>query len=76
RLNDISSNRSDYGIGNILGCGVASSSSKQSPMSRETRIPITEDADVVGVEDETKTLVGRLVEGDARRSVISITGMG
>ncbi|XP_058112013.1 probable disease resistance protein RXW24L [Magnolia sinica] len=76
RLNEISSNRSDYGISNILGCGEASSSSNPSQTSREKRVPIAEEAVVVGVEDETKTLVGRLIEGDARRAVISITGMG
>ncbi|XP_058112011.1 disease resistance protein RPP13-like [Magnolia sinica] len=76
RLNEISSNRSDYGINNILGCGEASSSSNPSQTSREKRVPIAEEAVVVGVEDETKTLVGRLIEGDARRAVISITGMG
>ncbi|XP_058112950.1 disease resistance protein RPP8-like [Magnolia sinica] len=76
RLNEISSNRSDYGISNIPGCGEASSSSNQSQTWREKGIPIAEEADVVGVEDETKTLVGQLIEGDARRAVISITGMG
>ncbi|XP_058112954.1 putative disease resistance protein At1g50180 [Magnolia sinica] len=76
RLNEISSNRSDYGIGNIPRCGEASSSSNPSQTWREKRVPIAEEADVVGVEDETKTLVGRLIEGDARCAVISITGMG
>ncbi|XP_058112012.1 putative disease resistance protein At1g50180 [Magnolia sinica] len=75
RLNEISSNRSYYGIDNIPGCGEASSSSNQSQMSREKGIPIAKEADVVGVEDETKTQVGRLIEGDARRAVISITAI-
>ncbi|XP_058112017.1 disease resistance protein RPP8-like [Magnolia sinica] len=76
RLNEISSNRSEYGIDNVPASGEASSSSNQSQRCRERRAPIVEEADVVGVEDETATLVGRLIEGDVRRAVISITGMG
>ncbi|XP_058112984.1 putative disease resistance protein At1g50180 [Magnolia sinica] len=76
RLNQISSNRSDYGIGNIPALQEASSSSNQNQIWRQKRAPIVEEADVVGVEDETKTLVGQLIEGDARRVVVSITGMG
>ncbi|XP_058112936.1 disease resistance protein RPP8-like [Magnolia sinica] len=76
RLNEILSNRPELGIDNISASGEASSSSDQSYTWREKRAPITEEADVVGVEDETETLVGRLIEGDVRRAVISITGMG
>ncbi|XP_058084512.1 disease resistance protein RPP8-like [Magnolia sinica] len=76
RLDEILSKRSEYGIDNIPASGEASSSSNQSEMWKEKRAPIVEEDDVVGVEDETKTLVGRLTEGDARRAVISITGMG
>ncbi|XP_058112957.1 probable disease resistance RPP8-like protein 2 [Magnolia sinica] len=76
RLNKISSNRSEYGIDNIPACGEASSSSTQSQTWREKRAPIVEEGDVVGIEDDTKALVGRLIEGNSRRAVISITGMG
>ncbi|XP_058112983.1 disease resistance protein RPH8A-like [Magnolia sinica] len=76
RLNEILSNRPELGIDNISASGEASSSSYQSYTWREKRAPIAEEADIVGVEDETKTLVGRLNEGDVRRAVISITGMG
>ncbi|XP_058112015.1 disease resistance protein RPP13-like [Magnolia sinica] len=79
RLDEILSNRSVYGIDNIPAYGEASSSSSSSNQShtwREKRAPIVEEADVVGVEDETEKLVRQLTEGDVRRAVISITGMG
>ncbi|XP_058112035.1 disease resistance protein RPP8-like [Magnolia sinica] len=76
RVGEIKENISQFGVGNISVGGEASSSSNQSQLRREKRAPIVEEADVVGFEDETKTLVGRLTEGDTRRAVISITGMG
>ncbi|XP_058113014.1 putative disease resistance protein At1g50180 [Magnolia sinica] len=76
RLGDIKENISQYDVGNILVGGEASSSSNQSQLRREKMAPIVEEADVVGFEEETKTLVRQLTEGDARRAVISITGMG
>ncbi|XP_058112024.1 disease resistance protein RPP13-like [Magnolia sinica] len=76
RLNEILSNRPELGIDNISASGEASSSSDQTYTWREKRAPIAEEADVIGVEDETKTLVGWLIEGDAQRAVISITRMG
>ncbi|XP_058112023.1 probable disease resistance protein At1g58602 [Magnolia sinica] len=76
RLSEILSNRPELGIDNISASREASSSSDQTYTWRGERASIAEEADVVGVEDETKTLVGRLIEGDARRAVISITGMG
>ncbi|XP_058112039.1 probable disease resistance protein RF9 [Magnolia sinica] len=72
RLGEIKENISQYGVGNISVGGEASSSSNQSQLRREKMTPI----DVVGFEDETETLVRQLTEGDARRAVISITGMG
>ncbi|XP_058112026.1 putative disease resistance RPP13-like protein 3 [Magnolia sinica] len=76
RLDEIKENRSQYGVGNISVGEEASPSLNRIPMQREKRAPIVEEADVVGIQDEAKTLVGRLIEGEARRSVISITGMG
>ncbi|XP_058113013.1 disease resistance protein RPP8-like [Magnolia sinica] len=76
RLGDIKENISQYDVGNILVGGEASSSSNQSQLRRGKMAPIVEEADVVDFEDETKTLVRQLTEGDARRAVISITGMG
>ncbi|XP_058112042.1 putative disease resistance protein At1g50180 [Magnolia sinica] len=74
RLGHIKENISRYG--NISVGGEASSSSNQSQLRREKMAPIVEETDVVGFDDETKTLVGRLTEGNVRRAVISITGMG
>ncbi|XP_058112998.1 disease resistance protein RPP8-like [Magnolia sinica] len=71
---DVLSNRSQYGIHNIQASGEASTSSTQSQILREKRAPIVEEAKAVGFEDEARTLVGRLIAGDMRRVVISITG--
>ncbi|XP_058112030.1 putative disease resistance RPP13-like protein 3 [Magnolia sinica] len=76
RLDEILSNRSQYGIHNIQPSGEASTSSNQCKIQREKRTPIVEEAEVVSFEDETRTLVGRLITGDMRRVVISITGAG
>ncbi|XP_058112033.1 disease resistance protein RPP8-like [Magnolia sinica] len=76
RLDEILSNRSQYGIHNVQARGEASTSSNQSQIQREKRAPIVEETEVVGFEDETRTLVGRLIAEDRRRVVISITGTG
>ncbi|XP_058112956.1 putative disease resistance protein At1g50180 isoform X2 [Magnolia sinica] len=76
RLDQIRENTSHFGLGNISIGGEASSSSYQIQKQRVKRAPIVEEADVVGIEDETNTLVERLIERDARLAVISITGMG
>ncbi|XP_058112032.1 putative disease resistance RPP13-like protein 3 [Magnolia sinica] len=75
RLDEILSNRSQYGIHNIQARGEASTSSNQSQIQREKRAPIVAEAEVFSFEDETRTLVERLIPGDMRRVVISITGI-
>ncbi|XP_058103497.1 putative disease resistance protein At1g50180 [Magnolia sinica] len=72
----ISANKSKYGIEGVQQVGASSSSWHEGPSLREKRAPIVEEADVVGFKDDAITLVRRLIGGEARRSIISIVGMG
>ncbi|RWR84799.1 Disease resistance protein [Cinnamomum micranthum f. kanehirae] len=71
RLDNISENRSKLGLGNVQEKGEPSV-----PVRKEKKSPTVEEVDVVGVEDEAKVVSKMLIEGDARRSVVSIVGMG
>ncbi|KAJ8629617.1 hypothetical protein MRB53_022940 [Persea americana] len=71
RLDNISENRSKLGFGNVQEKGEPSV-----PVRKEKKSPTVEEVDVVGVEDEAKVVSEMLIEGDARRSVVSIVGMG
>ncbi|KAH7674216.1 P-loop containing nucleoside triphosphate hydrolase protein [Dioscorea alata] len=85
RAEDISANRSKYGIDSV-----GATSSSGSLTSNETRLPLSwkqtpvvEEVDVVGFDDDVKKLVQLLLAKDEgtqdtqrRRPVISIVGMG
>ncbi|KAL5972328.1 hypothetical protein ACLOJK_041581 [Asimina triloba] len=72
RLDDVSANRSDFGVGDISGCG----SMPRGDIWKEKRARVAEEADVVGLEDDAKMLAHWLFDGEARRAVVSITVMG
>nr|DAD24218.1 TPA_asm: hypothetical protein HUJ06_025681 [Nelumbo nucifera] len=78
RVEEISANKSKYGIEAIqTQVGESSSrSSNQDPQWKQRRVQVAEEADVVGFDKETQTLVRELIEGDPWLSVISIVGMG
>ncbi|KAA8539032.1 hypothetical protein F0562_025724 [Nyssa sinensis] len=74
-IEEISANKSKYCIDDFQG-GEASSSSMKSCPWRETLTNFVEEADVVGIENDVKLLVNRLIWGEKRRAVVSIVGMG
>nr|XP_027124115.1 putative disease resistance protein At1g50180 [Coffea arabica] len=72
-LNDIADSREKYAIKN-LGEGM-SSPGKEFRRLRRTS-PFSEDKDIVGFEEITKSLVAELLKEDENRRVVSIVGMG
>ncbi|KAF8378838.1 hypothetical protein HHK36_030187 [Tetracentron sinense] len=74
RIERIRDNKSRYGIEDIDG--EISGSSNEGPSRKEKRTPIVEEVDVVGFEDDEKTLTRKLIEGETQRAIISIVGMG
>ncbi|XP_043707670.1 putative disease resistance protein At1g50180 isoform X2 [Telopea speciosissima] len=77
RIEEVSANKSKYGI-ETLQFGEPSSSSQQSSSSRrQRRTPVVvEEVDVVGIEDEAEKLVRQLIQGEPQLSIVSIVGMG
>ncbi|KAF8410445.1 hypothetical protein HHK36_002974 [Tetracentron sinense] len=75
RILDISRRRETYGIKNIGG-GEGTSSVSERLRNLRRSSPHGDEEHVVGYEEDTKTLVAQLIEGQARRCVISIVGMG
>ncbi|XXG72351.1 hypothetical protein AAC387_Pa07g1474 [Persea americana] len=70
-LDNISDNRSKFGLINVQDRGEPSTS-----IRKEKRAPEVEEVNVVGIEDEAKMISKMLIEGDDRTSVVSIVGMG
>ncbi|XP_027124105.2 probable disease resistance RPP8-like protein 2 [Coffea arabica] len=73
RLNGIVDSREKYGIKN-LGEGMSSHGEELRRLRRSS--PFSEDKDIVGFEEITKSLVAELLKEDKNRRVISIIGMG
>ncbi|XP_058114489.1 putative disease resistance protein At1g50180 [Magnolia sinica] len=74
KIRSISESRSTYGIEN-LGQGAGTSSAGRSHQdSRPTYL--SQETDFVGFEKEFEMLVARLTEGEPRRCVVSVVGMG
>ncbi|XP_058114365.1 putative disease resistance protein At1g50180 [Magnolia sinica] len=76
KIHRISESKLTYGIENI-GQGVGTSSSGLSLQEKRLTSPNAQEPDFVGFEKDLKALVWRLTdEGEVRRSVISVVGMG
>ncbi|XP_027124109.1 putative disease resistance RPP13-like protein 3 [Coffea arabica] len=73
RLNDIAASREKYGIKN-LGEGMSAHGEELQRIRRSS--PFSEDKDIVGFEELTKSLVAELLKEDKNRRVVSIVGMG
>eukprot|EP00268_Persea_americana_P057621 TRINITY_DN690_c0_g1_i6.p2 TRINITY_DN690_c0_g1~~TRINITY_DN690_c0_g1_i6.p2 ORF type:complete len:911 (+),score=113.36 TRINITY_DN690_c0_g1_i6:3668-6400(+) len=72
RVDKISENRSNFGIGNVRDQGEPSV-----PIIRNGRKSArVEEVDIVGIEDEAEIISMMLIGGGARTSVVSIVGMG
>ncbi|XP_042518487.1 probable disease resistance RPP8-like protein 4 [Macadamia integrifolia] len=76
RIEEVSVNKSKYGIEALQIGEPSSSSSQQSLSRRQRRTPVVEEVDVVGIEDEAEILVRQLIQGEPRLSILSIVGMG
>ncbi|KAF8378837.1 hypothetical protein HHK36_030186 [Tetracentron sinense] len=75
RIERIKHNKSSYGIEDIRV--EISGSSNEGPSRGEKLAPIVEEVDVVGFEDDVKTLTRKLIGEETKgRTVISIVGMG
>ncbi|CDP19586.1 unnamed protein product [Coffea canephora] len=73
RLNDIADSREEYGINN-LGEGMTTHGEELQRIRRSS--PFSEEKDVVGFGEITKSLVAELLKEDKNRRVVSIVGMG
>ncbi|KAK9274602.1 hypothetical protein L1049_021851 [Liquidambar formosana] len=79
KLAEISERRSTYGIENLAVVGEASSYTVKrlrGDRGRRRSSPYSDESDVIGVEEDLKSLASRLVENEAKRRVVSIVGMG
>ncbi|KAF8389357.1 hypothetical protein HHK36_026051 [Tetracentron sinense] len=75
RVKEISENRLRYGI-EALEPSSRISNNQGWSSSKQKRVAVVEEANAVGIEDDAKMLVRKLVEGETRLSVVSIVGMG
>ncbi|KAJ8629603.1 hypothetical protein MRB53_022926 [Persea americana] len=73
RLDNISENKSNLGLGNVQVDRVEASTSA---VRKKKNPPGVKEVDIVGIQDEAKIISKMLVGGDAGRCVVSIVGMG
>ncbi|RWR84252.1 Disease resistance protein [Cinnamomum micranthum f. kanehirae] len=76
KISDISRRRDDYGIRDINEGRQEASSSRQSLEQGRRFFALLEEPEVVGQQEEIRTLKKQLINGEQRRCVISIFGMG
>ncbi|XP_058068383.1 putative disease resistance protein At1g50180 [Magnolia sinica] len=76
KLLEISKRRKTYGIENLSKGGEGSSSMSEILREQRWTSPLLEDTEVVGFQEDMRTLVARLIEGESRRCMISVVGMG
>ncbi|XP_058114443.1 disease resistance protein RPP13-like [Magnolia sinica] len=75
KIRTISDSRSTYGIENI---GQQAGTSSAGRSLREWRLtsPLSQEPDFVGFEKDMEIVVAQLMEGESRRCVVSVVGMG
>ncbi|XP_058114448.1 putative disease resistance RPP13-like protein 3 isoform X2 [Magnolia sinica] len=71
----ISESRSTYGIENI-GPQAGTSSAGRSHQEWRLTSPLSQEPDFVGFEKDMEILMAQLMEGESRRCVVSVVGMG
>ncbi|XP_058067566.1 putative disease resistance protein At1g50180 [Magnolia sinica] len=76
KIREISASRLTYGITDVSKVEEGSSSRGESLHEQRQTSPLFGETEVVGLEEDIKTVVGQLIEGDSRRCVVSIVGMG
>ncbi|XP_058114453.1 putative disease resistance protein At1g50180 isoform X2 [Magnolia sinica] len=75
KIRTISESRSTYGIESI-GQGAGTSSAGRSLQEWRLTSPLSQESDFVGFEKDMEILVAQLMEGESRRCVVSVVGMG
>ncbi|XP_058068506.1 probable disease resistance RPP8-like protein 2 [Magnolia sinica] len=73
KIQEISASRLTFGI---IDVGEGSSFKGESLRRQRQTSPLFGETEVIGFEEDIKTLVGRLIKGDSRRCVVSVVGMG
>ncbi|KAL6323346.1 hypothetical protein AAG906_029353 [Vitis piasezkii] len=72
KIEKIMANKSRYGVETLP----AASSSNEVVPHKERRAPIVEEVNVVGIQEDAKSVKQKLLNGEMRRAVVSIVGMG
>ncbi|CBI40292.3 unnamed protein product, partial [Vitis vinifera] len=72
KIEKIMANKSRYGVETLP----AASSSNEVVPQKEKRVPIVEEVNVVGIREGAKSVKQMLLNGERRRAVVSIVGMG
>ncbi|CBI38083.3 unnamed protein product, partial [Vitis vinifera] len=72
KIEKIMANKSRYGVETLP----AASSSNEVVPHKERRAPIVEEVNVVGIQEDAKSVKQNLLNGEMRRAVVSIVGMG
>ncbi|XXG84882.1 hypothetical protein AAC387_Pa11g0094 [Persea americana] len=77
RITDLSSNKQTFEI-NVIeeGRQLEASSSIRTLHDRRWHLAHFEEPDIVGMQEDMKTLKDRLIDGNPKRRVVSIVGMG
>ncbi|XP_058068501.1 probable disease resistance RPP8-like protein 4 [Magnolia sinica] len=76
KIQEISASTERYGIKDVSRVEEGSSSRGESLREQRQTSPLFGETDVVGFEENIKALVARLIQGDSRRRVVSVVGMG
>ncbi|XP_058067577.1 probable disease resistance RPP8-like protein 4 [Magnolia sinica] len=76
KIQEISASTERYGIKDISRVEEGSSSRGESLREQRQTSPLFGETEVVGFEEDIKALVGRLIDVDLRRCVVSVVGMG
>ncbi|XP_034709032.1 disease resistance protein RPP8-like isoform X1 [Vitis riparia] len=72
KIEKIMANKSRYGVKTLP----AASSSNEVVPHKERRAPIVEEVNVVGIQEDAQSVKQNLLNGEMRRAVVSIVGMG
>ncbi|XP_019081119.1 putative disease resistance protein At1g50180 [Vitis vinifera] len=75
-IEKILANKDRYNIKSGIPSEAGSSSSTEGMVQREKRVPIVEEADVVGMTGEAEAVKQMLVEEESESRVVAIVGMG
>ncbi|XP_058067578.1 putative disease resistance protein At1g50180 [Magnolia sinica] len=76
KIREMSASRLTYGITDVSKVEEGSSSRGESLHEQRQTSPLFGVTEVVGFEEDINILAGQLIDGDSRRCVVSVVGMG